>query len=537
MAAGFGDGSGERAAAWERGKLFGCRIYSEDADGTPRYDWTRLDAMLDSFRELGLRPILETDFMPADLAPGTARVARPARPGDTELLVASAKGLPPKGNATLGLGDAVRYEAIRRSPDGDLLVGIPADPKNRKRIDRPAPSGTRVTTALRNYGSGLRCSPRNHERWQELVRRTVAHCIQRYGRDEVRQWYWEVWNEPDLWWKYWHPAPENPRKPDLAGLCRLYGHMAAGARAADPAMRVGGPGIAGFTDFLRGFLDHVATKGVPLDFISWHSYSTAPFQMATLQEVRAMVRGRASLRRCEWQINEIGYLRAPMAYNRSGALSLLKLVDVLKTLREAGDAPRTLLVYWGLRSCGGSSFETTSGYCHGLLIDYGSALVGKPILTSYRMLAELGPRWLATTGCGLGSSVHALATVDPRSGRIAVLAYHMDDYDVDSHDTESSLCAREVRIAVKSLRAPAYRVSHRRLDGSHSSTFDAWKQAGRPTRKQLAADPKLLRTIARHDGLESAEPARVRAAPGGVLELATELPGCSASLWLLEPQR
>ena len=525
------------AAAWERDKPFGCCIYSEGPDGTPHYDWTRLDAMLDSFRKLGLRPILETDFMPADLAAGTARLRRAAKPGDAELLVESAEGLPAKGKATLGARDAIRYQAIRHTQHGDLLVGIPTGRKDPRRVDSPAPPGTRVTTALRNYGGGLRCSPRDYAQWQELVRRTVAHCIERYGRDEVRRWHWEVWNEPDLWWLYWHPAPDNPRKPDLAGLCKLYGHAVAGARAADPAARVGGPAIAGFTDFLSGFLDHVAASRVPLDFISWHSYNTAPFQMATLQEVGAMVRKHPALRRCEWQINEIGYLAGPMAYNRSGALSLIKLVDVLKTLRQSGDAPRTLLVYWGLRSCGGSAFEKLGKYSHGLLIPYGDRLVGKPILTSYRLLARLGPKWLDTSGSGLGAVVHAVATLEPQSRRVAVLAYHMDDYDIDGHGADSALPPRQVRITVRSLAAPAYRVSHHRFDAGHSSTFDAWKRAGKPAKGQLAANPSLLDAIARHDRLEPMAPSRVVPAEKGVVVLETTLPGASASLWLLQPAR
>jgi len=447
-------------AAWERGTPFGCRIYSEDANGTARYDWTRLDAMLDSFRELGLTPILETDFMPAALA---------------------------------------------------------------------------ADTSLRNYGSGLRSLPADLGKWKELVRATVAHCIDRYGRDQVSSWCWEVWNEPDLWWLYWRPSPQNPKKPDLEGLFTLYDHMAAGARAADPEARVGGPAIAGFTDVLKAFLDHAAGSGTPIDFISWHSYNTAPFQMATVQEVRAMVRGRPALERCEWQINEIGYLAGPMAYNRSGALSLIKLVDLLKTLRHARHAPRTRLVYWGLRSCGGSTFEKVGKYAHGLFIPYGDRLVAKPIFTSFRLLARLGTRWLHTAGAGLGAPVNALATLDPATRRIAILAYHMDDCDVDGHETGSRLPDRQVAIAVTSLGAPACRIEHYRIDARHSSTFDAWKRAGKPTRKQIEAEPSLLDAIARHDRLEPFEPPRKVPTTAGTLELNTVLPGCSASLWLLDP--
>ncbi|HID23854.1 MAG TPA: hypothetical protein EYP14_15850, partial [Planctomycetaceae bacterium] len=51
---------------------------------------------------------------------------------------------------------------------------------------------------VRNYGGGLVNTPRDYRKWRDLVYQTVRHCIARYGRQEVRTWYWEVWNEPDL---------------------------------------------------------------------------------------------------------------------------------------------------------------------------------------------------------------------------------------------------------------------------------------------------------------------------------------------------
>jgi xylan 1,4-beta-xylosidase len=36
------------------------------------------------------------------------------------------------------------------------------------------------------------------ELWKDQVQGTVRHCVERYGMDVVRQWYFEVWNEPNL---------------------------------------------------------------------------------------------------------------------------------------------------------------------------------------------------------------------------------------------------------------------------------------------------------------------------------------------------
>ena len=51
---------------------------------------------------------------------------------------------------------------------------------------------------IRNYGGGAINPPRDLNKWRALIYETVAHLIQRYGRNEVRTWYFEIWNEPDL---------------------------------------------------------------------------------------------------------------------------------------------------------------------------------------------------------------------------------------------------------------------------------------------------------------------------------------------------
>jgi len=40
--------------------------------------------------------------------------------------------------------------------------------------------------------------PNNYRKWENLVRNLVQHWTDRYGEDEVRTWYFEVWNEPNL---------------------------------------------------------------------------------------------------------------------------------------------------------------------------------------------------------------------------------------------------------------------------------------------------------------------------------------------------
>jgi xylan 1,4-beta-xylosidase len=114
--------------------------------------------------------------------------------------------------------------------------------------------------------TGWAYPPNNYSKWDQLIYEWVRHCVDKYGHAEVESWYWEVWNEPDIF--YWHGTPEQ--------YDELYDHTAAAVKRALPAARVGGPASTGPASpkaaaFLRQFLQHCATARSPLDFISYHA--------------------------------------------------------------------------------------------------------------------------------------------------------------------------------------------------------------------------------------------------------------------------
>ena len=91
-----------------------------------------------------------------------------------------------------------------------------------------APAGTVYDDP--RYG-GWRYPPREYGRWLELIRNLATHCRQRYGLAEVSKWYWELWNEPDIF--YWTGTVEE--------FCRLYDYTEAGLHAVLPQAKLGGP--------------------------------------------------------------------------------------------------------------------------------------------------------------------------------------------------------------------------------------------------------------------------------------------------------
>lgn len=101
------------------------------------------------------------------------------------------------------------------------------------------------------------------EGWRDLVDAFIRHIEARYGKEEVRSWYFEVWNEPNLS-GFWEGG-------DQQAYFQLYDLTAKTIKAVDPALRVGGPGTAGAA-WVPEFLAHVKQSGAPVDFVTTHTY-------------------------------------------------------------------------------------------------------------------------------------------------------------------------------------------------------------------------------------------------------------------------
>lgn len=99
--------------------------------------------------------------------------------------------------------------------------------------------------------------------WHDLVVAFIRHIEQRYGRDEVRSWYFEVWNEPNLS-GFWEGG-------DQKAYFALYDATSAAIKSIDPALRVGGPATAGAA-WVPEFLAHVKASGAAVDFVTTHTY-------------------------------------------------------------------------------------------------------------------------------------------------------------------------------------------------------------------------------------------------------------------------
>ncbi|MFC5862305.1 glycosyl hydrolase family 39 [Acidicapsa dinghuensis] len=106
--------------------------------------------------------------------------------------------------------------------------------------------------------------PKDYSKWDALIRAFAQHLVDRYGIDEVGQWYFEIWNEPNI--DFW------AGKPKQATYFELYDHTARDLKAVSPRLRVGGPATAA-AHWIHEFISHVAQEHTPIDFISTHGYA------------------------------------------------------------------------------------------------------------------------------------------------------------------------------------------------------------------------------------------------------------------------
>ncbi len=411
------------AAPNTRGGVYGCRVYSEDASGAPRYNFQYLDQVLDIWLRAGLKPILEMDFMPDALAEGTI---------------------------------------------------------------------------VRNYGGGAINTPRDFAKWREMIYQTVKHLIARYGADEVRTWYLEIWNEPDLG-RYFIDGLDRQQRftPErLARFCKMYDYFVDGATAADAQLRVGGPGIAGREDFLRVFLDHITSgtnavtgqRGTRADFISWHGYGNSQSLLDNNKKRRALVRSYPALAHVELHQNEWGQTLNPTDKGQNA--TVLSEYDAAFLCRsidnnfEHTDARVDLFLRWG-RMVDGWRAHTRN---------LAGVNVPLPIFNAYRLLGKLGPERIAVEHTQAGANVRAFAARRGASAQIVV--YRFEEQNADSVGAPVG-----VELTVRGLPGVTLPMQLYRLDREHANAYRAYLALGspkQPTRAQvehLAAQAKLAAEV------------------------------------------
>ncbi len=426
-------------------------------------------------------------------------------------------------------------------------------------LDLADPSYSTSEYSWAKYGeyqrTGWSYPPKDYNKWYDLIYNVVKHCVDRYGRDEVLTWYWELWNEPDI--TYWRGT--------LDEFLKLYDYTEAAVHAALPEARLGGPATTGplpgskSLDYLEKFLDHCRNginyysgkKGTRLDYVTFHVKGggftfkiNAPKETPSVKHFVEQVEcGLDAVKKYGYEDLEIVLSEAdPDGWAAGGrfdntnmnfrnteyyatyvASSYNKIFEIA---RERNMDVRPLawaFLFPGERCFEGTRTFTTQG-------------IDKPVFNLFRMYAKLGNKSLPFEssqkkdvrlfkdkfGTGEEPELDGIATVSD-DGSIRILLYsHHDDWDVKAKF--------DVEVVVENLPFHEAAIRQYYLDATHSNAYAEWVNQGMPdwpSKEQYDA-------IKSRDDLELIEPLQAEQTPDGKVIIKCSHEAHAVSLIMIE---
>ena len=326
----------------------------------------------------------------------------------------------------------------------------------------PRKLASRKTVQSFNYHPYV-APPRDYARWEALIKNFAAHLVDRYGIDEVGQWYFEVWNEPNL--DFWAGIPAQ------ATYWTLYDHTARALKAVNSRLRVGGPSTAQAA-WVSAFIRHTSAQHVPLDFVSTHVYAndTSKDVFGTREYIpRAEMVCRAA-RKVHDEVAASSRPDIPIIWSEYNATysNDPKITDSIfmgpwlaDTLRRC-DGLSDMMSYWTFSDV----FEEQGVVRQPFYGGFGLIAAGgipKPAFNAFKMLHELGQERFAA------DSEHALVTRRADGAFVIALWNYVPPGENGSPITIS-------------LRLPqgARTVRLRRLDATHGDVRSVYAQMGSP---------------------------------------------------------
>ena len=130
----------------------------------------------------------------------------------------------------------------------------------------PSPMAKRPTRGT-FYWKPCIAPPKDEAQWQAYIQKFVRFLLNRYGKEEVETWFFEVWNEPDLKTPFFDGTQED--------YFRLYEITAKAVKAVDDKLKVGGPATSN-SKWVAAFVDYCKAHDAPVDFITTHQYAGDP---------------------------------------------------------------------------------------------------------------------------------------------------------------------------------------------------------------------------------------------------------------------
>jgi xylan 1,4-beta-xylosidase len=346
------------------------------------------------------------------------------------------------------------------------------------------------------YKKSTISKPKSIDKWNQLVRNFVIHYEDRFGINEVQQWYFEFWNEPDFY-VFWRGTFEE--------YCLLYKNTYQTIKELNPSYSVGGPSIVSInnSDWLQQFLDFCISENCLPDFISFHCYMHEELDInkkKKLTDESTFEFGYIS-RDEDFLKNKINNLKQILAEKKMEDVEVhltewnstafhrdltndtsFKAAFVVKNLLENMDCIGSF-GYWTASDLIEEQRAAIPTFHGGLgLITNNS--IPKPAYYAYEILGKLGDQLIAA---GEGYFM-----TKSRKG-YQIILYHYCHYDrlycmnqhanIDIKNRYNVFLDRDniqVKLTLSGIEKGTYKINQHQLNRDYGSAFDKWIEMGAP---------------------------------------------------------
>lgn len=234
--------------------------------------------------------------------------------------------------------------------------------------------------------------PKDYQKWANLISALVNHFIERYGLAEVKTWYFEVWNEPNLS-GFWAGNQDE--------YFKLYDYTAKAIKGIDKELKVGGPATAGAA-WVPETISFCSKNSTPIDFISTHAYGVKQGfldEYGTTGTILSkdewsvsgdVINSRKQIAKSDKPNLELHYTEWSSSYTPADPIhdSYHEAAYILEKIKQVGDAANSMS-YWVFTDIFEEAGPRFTPFHGGFgLINYQG--IKKPAFYSYVFMNKLG---------------------------------------------------------------------------------------------------------------------------------------------------
>jgi xylan 1,4-beta-xylosidase len=331
--------------------------------------------------------------------------------------------------------------------------------------------------------------PKEWDKWEQLVETFVRHLVERYGENEVAQWYFEVWNEPNL--DFWVGNPKE------STYYELYDRAARAVKRVSPRLRIGGPATAQAA-WADRFLAHCKEKNVPVDFVSTHVYGNDKSEdvFGTHEAIPRKQMVCRAVKKVHEQILASPYPKTPLIWSEFNAAynNQFEVTDsafmgpwMADTIRQC-DGLTEMMSYWDFSDVFEEQGVVKTPFYGGFGL-LAERSIPKAAFNAFAMLHQLGDARLDV------DSESALVT-RRKDGHSVIAVWNYASPNLPNEAAPTAPTTKMVRIhfvvGASETAGPAVKIPASArvtiLDPEHGSPLPAWEKMGRPafpTREQI----------------------------------------------------